>query len=55
MNAEFKWVPGHSKINGNEEADVEARTTLKDMPERENKSNYITLACLRRLMQQYQQ
>lgn len=54
-NVEVKWVPGHSKINGNEEADSEARAALHDLPTRETPPGYITLAYLRRLMHQRRQ
>lgn len=55
VNAEFRWVPGHSKIIGNEEADAEARAALQELPGRDTQAGYITLAFLRRLMQQRRQ
>ncbi|KAI0996060.1 hypothetical protein K3495_g12121 [Podosphaera aphanis] len=55
VNAKFRWVPGHSKISGNEEADAEARAALRDLSERQTQPNYITLAYLRRLMQLHRQ
>lgn len=54
-NAEFRWVPGHSNVRGNEEADAEARIALRDLPERNSQPTYITLSFLRRLMQQRRQ
>ncbi|POS85079.1 hypothetical protein EPUL_003411 [Erysiphe pulchra] len=41
--------------NGNEEADAEARATLRDLADRQTQPNLITLAHLRRLMQQRRQ
>lgn len=52
MNAESEWASGHSGIRGNVEADKEARAALRDLPRRNTQSGYITLAYLRRLMQQ---
>ena len=54
-NVEYRWVPGHSRISGNEEADVEARAALRDLPDRHIQPSYITLAYQRRLMQQKRQ
>ena len=55
LQIEVRWVPGHSKIRGNEEADAEARAALRDLPERNTQPGYITFAYLRRLMQQRRQ
>ncbi|POS87002.1 hypothetical protein EPUL_001339 [Erysiphe pulchra] len=52
VQKELRLVPGHSKIRGNEEADAEARAALRDLPERNTQPGCITLAYLRRLMQQ---
>lgn len=49
-NVEIRWVPGHSKISGNEEADTEARAALELLPARDTPHSYIILAYLRRLM-----
>ncbi|POS84839.1 hypothetical protein EPUL_004095 [Erysiphe pulchra] len=54
-NVEVRWVPGHSKITGNEEADSEARKALRLLPARDSTPVYITLAYLRRLMNQRRQ
>lgn len=51
-NAEIRWVPGHSMISGNEEADMEARAALHKLPARDSPLTYTTLAYLRRLMHQ---
>ncbi|POS86227.1 hypothetical protein EPUL_000399 [Erysiphe pulchra] len=48
VNAEFRWVSDHSRIIGNKEADAEARAALRDLPERQTQSDYITLADLLR-------
>lgn len=53
--AEVRWVPGHSSIAGNEEADAEARSALNRLPSRVCQPRNITLAYLRRLMQQRRQ
>ncbi|KAI0993393.1 hypothetical protein K3495_g14791 [Podosphaera aphanis] len=50
--AEIIWVPGHSKISGNEEADAEACAALQRLPPRQTQLGHITLAYLRRLMHQ---
>ena len=55
LKVEFRWVPGHSKIRGNEEADAEARAALQELPERNCQPALITLAYQRRLMQQRRQ
>lgn len=34
VNTEYRLVPGHSRISGNEEAEAEARTTQIDLPEK---------------------
>lgn len=52
VNAEYIWIPGHSRISGNEQADAEARTALKDLPERHIQLGLITFAYLRQLMHQ---
>lgn len=49
-NAEVRWVPGHSKINENEEADAVARVTLQSLPHNNINPEYISLVYLRRLM-----
>ncbi|KAI1000293.1 hypothetical protein K3495_g7902 [Podosphaera aphanis] len=54
-NAHIRWVTGHSEISGNEEADAAARAALQELPPRHTQPGYITLAYLRRLMQQYRQ
>ncbi|POS85318.1 hypothetical protein EPUL_003041, partial [Erysiphe pulchra] len=54
-NAEVRWVPGHSNIMGNVEADAQARAALRMLPERNISPSYMTLAYLRRLMHQRQQ
>ncbi|KAI0991345.1 hypothetical protein K3495_g16842, partial [Podosphaera aphanis] len=53
--AEIIWVPGHSKISGNEEADAEARAALQKLPPRHTQPGHITLAYFRRLMHQRRQ
>ncbi|KAI0993628.1 hypothetical protein K3495_g14556, partial [Podosphaera aphanis] len=50
FNVDTRWVPGHSKIIGNEEADVEARSALQKLPARDSNPENITLAYLRRFM-----
>ena len=50
-----KWVPGHSGIQGNVEADSIARSALRGLPNLEIKPGLLTLAYLRRLMNQRQQ
>ena len=50
MKAEVRWVPGHSNIMGNVEADREARAALSTLPARNISPTYMTLAYLRRLM-----
>ena len=55
INAEVRWVPGHSKIGGNEEADVAARAALQSLPPRQTQPGHITLAYLHRLMHQRRQ
>ncbi|KAI1001434.1 hypothetical protein K3495_g6764 [Podosphaera aphanis] len=54
VKAEIMWVPRHSKIIGNEDADAdaEARAALQRLPQRQTKLGYMTLAYLRRLMHQ---
>lgn len=49
-NAEVKWVPGHPKIWGNEEADATARLALRSIPYRKTRPSRITIAYLRRQM-----
>ena len=46
----MRWVPGHSKILGNEEADAEARNALNRLPAQQDQPKNISLAYLRRLM-----
>lgn len=53
--AEVRWVPGHSNIIGNEEADAAARAALQFLPHRQVQPANITLAYQRRLMHQRQQ
>ncbi|POS82293.1 hypothetical protein EPUL_005561, partial [Erysiphe pulchra] len=54
-NDEVRWVPGHSKIRGCEEADLEARSALQILPPRDVAPRNITLAFFRRLIHQRQQ
>lgn len=54
-NAGVRWVPGHSLISGNEEADAEARAALRKLPTRDSTPSFTTLAYLRRLMHQRRQ
>lgn len=54
-NVEYRWMPGHSRISGNEEADVEAHAALLDFPEKHIQPCYITLAYQHRIMQQKHQ
>ncbi|KAI0995667.1 hypothetical protein K3495_g12514 [Podosphaera aphanis] len=54
-NARVRWVPGHSRISENEEADAAARAALQELPPRLTQPGYITLTYLRRLMRQYRQ
>lgn len=44
LNGEFRWMPDDSKISGYEEADAEARTAVRDLPDRQNQLNHITSA-----------
>ncbi|KAI1005862.1 hypothetical protein K3495_g2359 [Podosphaera aphanis] len=50
-----KWVPGHSGIQGNVEADSIARSALRGLPNLETQPGQLTLAYLRRLMNQRRQ
>lgn len=50
-----RWVPGHSQIRGNEEADAAARAALVQIPNRQTNPKNISQAFLRRLMQQRRQ
>ncbi|KAI1001032.1 hypothetical protein K3495_g7166 [Podosphaera aphanis] len=52
FNAVVRWVPGHSKITGNEEADEQARAALQELPAPQSILEYVTLAYLRRIMYQ---
>ncbi|KAI1005706.1 hypothetical protein K3495_g2518 [Podosphaera aphanis] len=54
-NAHVRWVPGDSRISGNEESEAAARAALQELPPRPAQPGYINLAYLRRLMQQYWQ
>lgn len=51
----IKWVPGHSKIRGNEAADASARAGLSQLPQPDTVPRVITTAYLRRLMNQKRQ
>ncbi|KAI0993756.1 hypothetical protein K3495_g14428 [Podosphaera aphanis] len=53
--AEVRWVPGHSKIRGNEEADLEARAALQLLPIRDTSPEHMTLAYVRWLTHYHQQ
>ena len=55
VNAVVRWVPGHSKITENDEADEQARAALQELPAPQSTPEYITLAYLRRLMYQRRQ
>lgn len=50
-----RWMPGHSGIGGDEEADREARAALQMLPAPCDQLRYTTLAYLRRLMQRRRQ
>ncbi|KAI0991356.1 hypothetical protein K3495_g16831, partial [Podosphaera aphanis] len=50
-----KWVPGNSGIQGNVEVDSIARSALRGLPNLEIKPGLLTLAYLRRLMNQRRQ
>lgn len=52
VNAELRWVPGHSEIIGNKEVDSKARAALSLLPSRQTPLHHISLAYLRRLMHQ---
>ncbi|KAI0998194.1 hypothetical protein K3495_g9999 [Podosphaera aphanis] len=54
-NTHVRWVPGNPRISRNEEVDAAARAALEELPPRQTQPGYITLAYLRRLMQQYRQ
>ncbi|KAI0996528.1 hypothetical protein K3495_g11653 [Podosphaera aphanis] len=53
--AMVKWVPGHSGIQGNVEADSVARSALRGLPNPEIQPEQLSLAYLRRLMNQRRQ
>ncbi|KAI1002761.1 hypothetical protein K3495_g5442 [Podosphaera aphanis] len=55
VNAVVRWVPDHSKITGNEEADEQARAALEELLAPQTTPEYITLTYLRRLMYQRRQ
>lgn len=50
-----KWIPGHSEIRGNDEADAEARAGLRQLPQRNVSPESISHAFLRRLVNQRRQ
>ena len=50
-----RWVPGHSNIGGNEEADTAAHAGLLTLPPRQTQPNHTTLAYQRRIMHQLRQ
>lgn len=53
--AQFKLIPGHSNISGNQEVEAEACAVLLDQLEKYSQSSFITLAYLRLLMRQKSQ
>ncbi|KAI1005176.1 hypothetical protein K3495_g3041 [Podosphaera aphanis] len=53
--AEVRWVPGHSKIRGNEEADLKARAALQLLLIGDTSPEHMNLAYIRRLMHYHQQ
>ncbi|KAI0996073.1 hypothetical protein K3495_g12108 [Podosphaera aphanis] len=55
LAVQVKWVPGHSGIQGNEEADAAARAALRGLLDRDVEPETITLAYLHHLMIQKRQ
>lgn len=55
VNEEVRWVPGHSKICGNEEVDAVARIALQALHSLLSILDEILLAYLSRLMYQHHQ
>ena len=54
-NVTVRWVPIHSQIRGNEEADAAARAALTQIPNRQIEPKSISQAFLHRLMQHRRQ